>query len=173
MTIVFSTLVTFSGFGQAKLKPKKISGQWVYLDSISENRVLETSYDFADEFYGNFARVKMNERWGIIDTSGKVIVPFNFIYIKNFQDGFAVVKFMKKRCKQAPKSQLAQKFFCRTKFGVVDSNGVLTMTKYDYIENYKNGYARVFKTPWWKIRSAHNIKWKRIDVNLIESSIPE
>ena len=69
---------------------------------------------------------------------------------------------------------LKLKSWCKEKWGIADTNGNVLMTKYDYIENFHNGYAKVVKFPWWLFRwtsKFYNFDWKKIDKNFIEYDI--
>ena len=67
------------------------SGAYVYLFSngvFSEN-VYEDARPFSDE---GFAAVKQNGKWGFIDTSGVVVIPFSFDDALSFGQHLAAVK---------------------------------------------------------------------------------
>jgi len=48
-----------------------------FIDSKG-NTILNDNYDFAMTFVSGYSTVKQNEKWGIIDETGKTIVPCNF-----------------------------------------------------------------------------------------------
>jgi hypothetical protein len=172
MTILFFTIWNISSFPQTRLRPKEINDKWSYVDTTGQI-IFTTDYDYVCDFHDNLARVKKNEKWGYIDTTGKLIVPLFYDWALDFQEGFGIVRLVNKGCLKCPKSYLMQKLKCHEKFGIVDSTGHVTITKYDYITCFNNGYAKVFKTPWWKMRWNYNINWKKIDKDFVEYDIPE
>ena len=50
----------------------------------------------ASDFVGGFAGVKIGKKWGFINSSGKVAVPFSYDVIYDFSDGMAEVKPIKR-----------------------------------------------------------------------------
>jgi hypothetical protein len=172
MTILYFTVWTFSCSSQTELCSKKVNQKWCFVNT-SGQIVLTTDYDYVCDFHYNLARVKKNDRWGYIDTTGKLVVPLYYDWAEDFQEGFGIVRLINKGCLKAPKSHLMQKIKCHEKFGIVDTSGHVTITKYDYITCFYNGYAKVFKTPWWKLRWNYNINWKKIDKNFVEYDIPD
>ena len=151
---------------QTKYIPKEIDSTYSYVDSIGKI-ILKTNFDYVTPFKYNLARVKKNDKWGFIDTTGKVIVPIVYDYVNDFSDSLAIVTTMR-GCDKENLPSFIYRYKCKEKYGFVDLSGKVTMTNYSYIENFKNGYARVFKTPWWKINETLNIKWFSIDKHLVE-----
>ena len=50
----------------------------------------------ASDFVGGFAGVKIGKKWGFINSSGKVAVPFSYDVIYDFSYGMAEVKPIKR-----------------------------------------------------------------------------
>lgn len=78
-------------------------------------------------FYEGVATVKKDGKWGAIDTSGNVVVPFEFSELEAFNEGLAK----------------AQK---NDKYGFIDKQGNIVIPMvYDDAEYFYNGYAKVGK----------------------------
>lgn len=148
----------------------KINEKYGYIDRSGKYKI-PPSFEFADNFNFYITPVRLNDKWGYIDTTGKIIVPIIYSRTYEFKEGFGVVGFIKRKCKNYPESYLMEKFKCKEKFGFADSTGHVTMTNYDYAENFKDGYSRVFRTPWWKLRWNYNIDWKKVDKQFVETDI--
>jgi len=143
-----------------------------YIDE-NGNYKIAPIFDYGRDFNFYITAVKLNDKWGYIDTSGKIVTPIIYGYANEFKEGFGVVVKMSKGCQNLPKSLLLQKIKCKEKYGYADTTGRVNMTDYDYAEDFKNGFSRVFKTPWWKLRWDTNIHWKKIDKNFKEFDIIE
>lgn len=77
-----------------KLRPKKINGKWGYVDGDG-NVAIQPQWDMCDDFgdqYGEFARVWIRDVGdGLIDKSGKYIIPPKCSSIQPFSEGLALV----------------------------------------------------------------------------------
>jgi hypothetical protein len=171
MTILFFTIWTISSFPQTRLRPKEINDKWSYVDTTGQI-IFTTDYDYVCDFHDNIARVKKNEKWGYIDTTGKIIVPLLYDWAMDFQEDYGIVNIFSKGCFKKSRG-LIYKLNCRQKCGIIDTTGYITMTKYDYITCFKDGYAKVFNESWWDLIWKNNIDWKKIDKNFVEYDIPE
>ncbi len=85
-------------------------------------------YDAVGDFYEGFAAVKKNNKWNFINTQGELIGNVWYEEVENFHEGYAVVKISN------PKQ-----------YGLIDYDGKLMSELYDRVEEYQNGYARVYK----------------------------
>ena len=54
--------------------------------------VIPCVYDAAWPFSEGFASVKSNDKWGFIDTKGKMVIPCVYDAAWPFSKGFALVK---------------------------------------------------------------------------------
>ena len=135
--------------------------------------IIAPTYDLIHNFEFYITPVLLGDKWGYIDTTGKLIVPIVYDWAKNFKEGYGVVTVRRNKCENRPNSLLLEKIKCKEKIGFADITGHVTMTKYNYAKDFKDGYSRVFKTPWWKLRWNYNIDWKKIDKNFIETDIKE
>jgi hypothetical protein len=106
--IAFSINYSFAQKGNSKGKPEKNS-----------------KYDYQGPYYEGLARVKMEKKWGFIDTTGNVVVKPKYNEVENFSDGLARVR-------------------TGTKWGLVDKSGneVIKPT-FDAIYEFINGKAQV------------------------------
>jgi hypothetical protein len=57
-----------------------------------EKTGVTAKYDYAGPFYQGLARVKLNKKWGFIDTTGNVVVPLKYDEVENFSEGIARVR---------------------------------------------------------------------------------
>lgn len=162
------TLVNDFYFNLAAVEKEEKYG---YIDRTGKF-IIPATYQFADNLSSTLTPVRKEDLWGYIDTTGKVVVPIKYNWAYEINEGVGRVTILK-RCKRGTDSYFLLKFKCIEKYGFVDSLGHVTMTKYNYAETFKDGYSKVFKTPWWKLRWNYNIDWKKVDRDLIEYDIPE
>ena len=82
-------------------------------------------YDAAGPFCNGLARVKLNKKWGYIDTTGNVVVAPKYNEVENFSNGMARVR-------------LGQKW------GLLDVSGKeIIKPTFDWIYDFVNGKAKV------------------------------
>lgn len=68
-------------------------GKYGFRNEIKGKTVeIPCKYDYAYDFVGGFARVKLNGKWGFIDEWGTIVVPIEYDEVKDFSMGFASVK---------------------------------------------------------------------------------
>jgi hypothetical protein len=90
-----------------------------------EKTGVTAKYDYAGPFCQGVARVKLNKKWGYIDTTGNVIIPPKYNEVENFSDGLARVR-------------------TGTKWGLVDITGrEIIKPTFDAIYEFINGKAKV------------------------------
>ncbi len=78
--------------------------------------ILPSKYEYIDEFKfeEGFAAVKINDKWGFIDTNGIEVIPAKYDDVSKFHNGFAAVKI-------------------NDKWGVINKEGKeIIQIKYDY-----------------------------------------
>lgn len=104
--------------------------EWVK-KCVKEENILKANgnwrlhFDFISEFTSSIAYVSLKSMYGIVDTSGKIIVPLIYNNIYPFNEGFAVV-------------QLGDYY------GFIDNVGNLkTPIQYNSVGNFHNGLAAV------------------------------
>jgi hypothetical protein len=104
-------------------------GKWGYNgykdNSIWEKTIIQPHYDEAYYFYNDIALVKLNNKYGYIDKSGKEIIPFKYEDAFDFCEGFGLVKF-------------------NDKYGFVNKSGkeVISII-YDDANDFSENYALV------------------------------
>lgn len=97
----------------------------------------------------------MEGKVGVINTEGNIVVEFDYDYIGEFSEGFAVVS------KDG-------------KYGYIDSNGNIAFELgYDMCQPFENGTAFVNKDDAWMLidnngNSVDNIKYKYGDISMAE-----
>jgi hypothetical protein len=90
-----------------------------------EKTGVTAKYEYAGPFCQGVARVKLNKKWGYIDTTGNVIIPPKYNEVENFSDGLARVR-------------------TGTKWGLVDITGrEIIKPTFDAIYEFVNGKAMV------------------------------
>jgi len=58
--------------------------------------VTAEKYEYIGHFYNGLAKVKLERKWGFIDTTGKVVVKPKYDQVENFQEGLARVRISQK-----------------------------------------------------------------------------
>ncbi|MCX6296234.1 MAG: WG repeat-containing protein [Bacteroidetes bacterium] len=105
LILLFSATNSFAQKGKSKPKSSK--------------------YDFQGAYFEGIARVKMEHKWGFIDTTGNVIIPPKYNEVTNFSGGLAKVR-------------MGQKW------GLVDTKGtVIIKPTFDAILDFVDGKAKV------------------------------
>ena len=54
--------------------------------------MIPIKYDDADSFSEGLATVKLNDKYGFIDKTGKEVIPIKYDYAEGFSEGLAQVK---------------------------------------------------------------------------------
>jgi len=65
-----------------------VSDNYGYINT-SGTLAIDFNYNSAERFYQGKAKVKLNGKWGFIDTAGKAIIPIKFADVKLFSEGLA------------------------------------------------------------------------------------
>lgn len=109
------------------------SGQWVIKPVYELGTTLKVngSYDFSSkDFSSGYAAVEKDEKFGVIDTSGKLVIGFKFAYIGKFSEGLAPAK----------KDSL---------YGYIDTRGNWVIKPaFNMAESFHHGLASVAKGPF-------------------------
>src|SRR6185295_16046664 len=71
------------------LVPYRIGNLWGYSD-VRGNIVIPTRYQEAFPFYDEVAAVKSDNHMAIINKDGKLIIPFRYDYISNFNNNIGL-----------------------------------------------------------------------------------
>ena len=121
-----------SDFGDG-LAPAAIDGKKVYINTLGQTIFEVPQYDLHGSFNEGLAWVKSGEKYGCIDTSGKLIIPTEYDNMPVFKN------------KYAPVSKNA-------KWGLIDQNGTVQLPiEYDAVSTVEDGYAVVKKGDTWSI----------------------
>jgi hypothetical protein len=92
------------------------------------------TYDFIGDFSEGYAKVKLNDKWGLIDTEGNEIVRPEYVQVGDFHEGLVAVK-------MKPEAH---------NWGFIDKTGeVVVPPKYDDVANFYLGYASVYLDGYW------------------------
>jgi len=84
-----------------------------------------SKYDYQGPYCDGLARVKTNQKWGFVDTTGNVVVPPKYNQVENFVDGLAKVR-------------------TGQRWGLVDKTGaVIIKPTFEWIYDFNDGIAKV------------------------------
>lgn len=137
-----------------------------YMDENAKLRV-DKIYDMASDFKHGFAEVGKGEKWGIIDTNGKEILPIKFDYLMISESDLVLVQRYKRHLNGVVASRkfafmdMSGKFLSEFefddadvfvgdlavvaksgKYGMVDRNfNTIIPLEYEALANFKNGFA--------------------------------
>jgi hypothetical protein len=98
-----------------------------FMDIFSKKRSdgFKLKYDRAGDFRDGRAVVKLNKKWGYVDTDGNEVVPLKYDYVGDFCEGRAWVKL-------------------NQKYGFVDKDGnEIIPLRYDEVGSFREGRAWV------------------------------
>jgi beta-lactamase regulating signal transducer with metallopeptidase domain len=98
-------------------QPVSKEGKWGYYKYQIEEMVIKPQFDQADRFFNGYAAVKLNGKWGYIDTTGNWTIRPSFDHAAEFREDLAVVKIGEK-------------------FGFIDKTGRIMIQP-----RFENGYA--------------------------------
>lgn len=101
------------------------NGKFGFADEITGNLIIPCIYDEAYTFRCNIARVRLNNKWGYIDPSGKNITPLKYDDANSIVEELAMV-----RSKEG--------------WGYINQNGKeIIPCRYDYSDFFNEGLAKV------------------------------
>lgn len=141
----------YNGIFGVSSVPSNGGSSWPIKSALFDaNRNLITGYDYegiyADglsNIYGEVICAQKDEKWGVINEKGEVLVPIEYDFIQNLSDNWEILHVSKK---------LNDEF----KNGYIKTNGkVLFECKYDEAAEFEGGYGRL----------ALNGKWALVDTN--------
>ncbi len=92
--IVFlcSFLTGYAQKVKEKTATKKASETPGQNDPNEKYKKLFTKYEFHGNFCDGLARVRLNKKWGYIDTTGAIKIPIKYQEAENFYEGFGRVR---------------------------------------------------------------------------------
>ena len=107
----------------------------MYINTLGQTVFEVPQYNYHGTFFEGLAWVRSGEKYGCIDTSGKLIIPTEYDNTLVFKN------------KYAPASKSG-------KWGLIDQNGTVQLPiEYDSVSAVEDGYAVVRKGDTWSIIS--------------------
>lgn len=102
------------------------NAKWGYLDADG-NIAIAADYDFASRYFLGTAIVNRGDKWGVLDTLGRDIVPLEYRYVQRLEGSsgrlFLLTSF-------------------EPKYGVIDSKGnIIAQLMYDRVGTFHEGAA--------------------------------
>lgn len=143
------------------LKQKQKESKSEYIDTLG-NSVSFSSNDYKKNAMGSI-RLRKGKKYGLIDTTGKVILPATYDLFTIFLDSLAfvckdgkcghidgtgkvVIPLTEKGKRYGLFSEGLTSFGQDEKYGFIDKTGkVVILAVYDYVQGFSNGLARVQK----------------------------
>ncbi|MCS7206289.1 MAG: WG repeat-containing protein [Leptospiraceae bacterium] len=132
--------------------PVKHQGKWGYVDSKGDWWIAP-EFDFADNFYGNYARVRKENHFGMIDLNKKQVIPTKYRYLGNFDPDTELLPF------QCESSQ-------QPEFGYMNiKEQVLISCQFQQASEFRNQIAKIRKWDLYgflyydKQRQTHRIQY--------------
>jgi hypothetical protein len=71
---------------------KNESGKYGFKDKATGAIIIQARFDDLNEFFEDWAVVKLNGKYGFIDKDGKEVIPLKYEYARNFSEGLATVE---------------------------------------------------------------------------------
>lgn len=103
------------------IRAQTLKDKWGFIDK-NGNILIDTKYDFAEEFSEGLAAVKIGDKWGFINTGGELVIDAKYDGADSFEDNTAAVKIS-------------------GKWGLIDKNGNIKVpAQFDYIQCTSHGY---------------------------------
>jgi serine/threonine-protein kinase len=165
-----------------ELVPVKLNGKYGYVSG--GKLVIPCQFDHASGFSEGIATVKIEKKWGFINTIGKLVIPYQFDNAFGFLEGLATVKIEKKwgfintdgklviPCKFDDAWKFSQGIAVvkiKDKQGYINTNGqVIIDCNFDFAISFSEGIAVVkIKDKWGYINTTGQVI---IDCNLDSAS---
>jgi hypothetical protein len=97
----------------------------VQLATAQKAKPKSAKYDYQGPYYEGIAKVKMNSKWGFVDSTGNVVVAPKYNQVENFNQGLAKVRI-------------------GSRWGLVDKTGaVIIKPTFDWIYDFVGDKAKV------------------------------
>lgn len=127
---VASLLTPNISFAQTVLEPRKdADGKWGY--SVNDQWVIQPHFERALTFSENVACVRLNNKYGFINSAGEVVIPYRFDAVFSFSEGMAAVS-------------------VNDKWGYINHSGVSVIPyRFDNAKSFSEGYAPVCVNGKW------------------------
>lgn len=129
-------LIGMVSYGRELIPQQNAKGKWGYVDADG-NKVIDYRYNEAGMFVEGLAKVKKGKLYGMIDETGREIIPIKYNIIERYNDkAFMVAKGGKE------KDGLLE----NEKYGFLDRQGKpIIKPEYNQIGNFNDGVALVVK----------------------------
>jgi hypothetical protein len=114
--------------------------QWGYIDTTGAEVVLPI-YDFAKDYVNGISMVERSDKWGVLDSKGKTLIPCDYDQI-NFLENTdnSILKVSKEQ----------------QKYGLIDTLGQVTVSlMYDELGEFREGRLAVRKGNKWGFVDKH------------------
>ena len=94
-------------------------------------KIKSKKYEYMGPYCNGLAKVKMNKKWGFVDTTGAIIVKAKYDEVGNFSEGLARVR-------------VASTGNSTKGWGLVNTSGdEIVKPMFDWIYDFENGRAKV------------------------------
>jgi len=124
-------ILKYSGGGNSEPTRVVLNGKVGFIkrsynsQTRSTIEIVPCKYDDGEDFSEGLAAVKLNGKWGFIDTTGKEVIPLKYDYAYYFREGLACV-------------------ILNGKYGFIDKTGKEVISlKYDHVHFFYEGLAAV------------------------------
>jgi len=109
------------------LVPYRVGDKWGYAEYGTKKLVIPTIYDYAKPFAYDIGMVKIFDKWGFIDKTGKQLAPVKYDYITGFSH------------------QTYCYFKMNSKYGYINTKGYeIVPAIYTSTSSYTSGYIKMF-----------------------------
>jgi len=126
IVVLLSVLFTHCSKNGDDLIPYRDGKRWGFSD-IDKNIVVPTNYVKVERFQNGLAKVYLNSKVGMINTSGEEIVPIIYSGIKDFKEGYAL-------------------YWGNNEYGFIDEGGkIIPLPNYTNVKEFNEGMAIVCK----------------------------
>lgn len=115
-------------------------------------------YDNAGNFVNGLAPVCLNNAYGAINSKGKVIIPFQYDYISDFnEEGLALIRLKRKHIPITflLHSDIYGYYEIHYQTGIINTAGEQICSLYDKIRCFSEGYAGVKLNDKWGYINIH------------------
>lgn len=138
--------------------------QWSFnIINTKGEKISAKDYRYINKFHDGLAAVSLNNKWGFINTQGKLVIPLIFDDVSDFKNGKATIQ-------QQVRKKINNKYEIVTNYNIINKKAEKIFPKnYEYIEIISNDLALAIQNKKWGII---NTKGKEI-TSFIYSSIKQ
>ena len=91
LMLLFMMMYSFQVASQSLFSDFNDSNKLIYVDGTGRT-ILNTDFDFGEEFSEGVALVEKDFKYGFIDKSGEIVIPLIYDDAESFRDGFTIVQ---------------------------------------------------------------------------------